>query len=369
MKRRNVRTAVDSDLQAIAALHAKIYPSGVGGSSERRLSYLKNILFQHPWRNEHLGSLVYEDSSDEIVGFLGVMPRPMLFNGEAMQMAISHNFMVEPESRASLASLSLAKAFFSGPQTLSVCQPTNEISRKLWRVFGAMPAHLYSLTWIWPLRPVAYFVDRLRNRSVSSIFGTIGTHLANLLDRSDRLSRIQGIHPPTHQYACEELSVENLLDSICEFSSHRILKPIYDEHSFHWIFDALRRKRRLGKLVSRQIRKDNGQKLGYYLYYANAGGISQVLQFGGRTGSVEEVLNELAYDAWTNGAVALSGWFDPLYAEEISAKSLFLKYEHQAPLLIQATESTVEGTIGKGQAFLSPLEGEWGLWSHDGGET
>jgi len=51
------------------------------------------------------------------------------------------------------------------------------------------------------------------------------------------------------------------------------------------------------------------------LYYANINGVSQVLLVGGRARGVGEVLNELARDAWENGAVALAGWLDPQYAE------------------------------------------------------
>jgi hypothetical protein len=366
MERGRVRAAVDEDLPAIAALHAKIYPAGAGGSSERRLSYLNNILFQHPWRDERLGSLLYEDSAGKIAGFLGVMPRPMLINQESVQMAISHNFMVDPESRASLGSVSLAKAFFAGPQTLSVCQPADETSRKLWRACGATPARLYSFTWVWPLRPMAYVVDRLQDHAIPSTLRTVGTHLAKLLDRGGRFTGMSVFHPPVHQHACEELTAEGLLDCIREFSSNRVLKPVYNEQTFKWIFNALQGKRRLGKLIGRQVRRDDGQRLGYYLYYANTNGVSQVLQVGGRSGGVGEVLKELAYDAWKNDAVALSGWLDPHYAEDIAAKSLYLKYDHQAPLLIQSAESAVEFAVGTGRMFLTPLEGEWGLWSHDG---
>jgi len=188
---------------------------------------LKNILFQHPWRDERLRSLLCEESAGKIIGFLGVMPRPMLLNREQVQMAISHNFMVDPENRASLGSVRLAKAFFSGPQTLSVCQPADEISRKLWCACGAIPARLYSLTWIWPLGPMAFAVDRLQNRAISTKLLRIGTHLAKLLDRGGRYSGLSAFQPPDHEYICKDLTTEGLLDCICEFSSNRILRPVY----------------------------------------------------------------------------------------------------------------------------------------------
>lgn len=365
MERGRVRAASREDLPAIATLHAKIYPSGAGGLLERRLAYLDRILFRHPWSTDRLPSLVYEDSAGQVVGFLGVMPRPMLLHDERIQMAISHNYMMDPDSRSSLGSVNLAKAFFSGPQSFSVCQPNTDISRKLWQVGGATPARLYSFSWLWPLRPTGYVVDALRRRGLSRKLLSVVAAFARFLDAGARRTGLEVFQIPRQQHSREELTAEGLLGCMQEFSSHRILRPEYNEQTFNWLFDAMREKQRLGTLIGRRVRKVGGQVLGYYLYYANAGGVSYVLQVGGRKSAVAEVLNELANDAWENGGVALSGWLDPHYAEEISAKALYCKYEHEAPLYLHAVEPAVEFAVATGRAFLTPLEGEWGLWFHN----
>ena len=209
-------------------------------------------------------------------------------------------------------------------------------------------------------------MDRLQNRADPTKLLSFGSYIANLFDCGARYAGLRVFQPPVQQHVCEELNAENLLECIQEFSSNRTLRPIYTENTFQWILNALRGKRRLGKLIGRQVRKDDGQRLGYYLYYANPNKMSQVLHVSGRTGNIGKILQELAYDAWTNGAVALSGWLDPYNAEEMATHSSYLKYDYQTPLLIQSTDPTVELAVGSGRAFLTPLEGEWSLWSHEG---
>lgn len=69
-----------------------------------------------------------------ILGFLGVMPRPMLFNGQLIKAAPSSQFIVAPESRS--VGVMLLRAFFEGPQDLSLTDEANSISRKLWEKIG-----------------------------------------------------------------------------------------------------------------------------------------------------------------------------------------------------------------------------------------
>ena len=52
--------------------------------------------------------------------------------------------------------------------------------------------------------------------------------------------------------------------------------------------------------------RDRERLLGWYLYYAQAGGVSEVLQIAARDGSFDRVLLRLA-DAWRHGAVAVRG--------------------------------------------------------------
>ena len=365
MARGRVRAAVDEDLPAIVRLHEKIYATGAGGVYERRLAYLKNILFQHPWRDERVPSLIYEDTEGQIVGCLGVMPRPMVLQREPILMALTHNYMVDADHRSSLGSISLAQRFFSGAQQFSLCTPQDDTARKLWRACGASSARLYSFTWVRPLRPLTYIVQRLQQRSNTLKLWQVIQPLSRLVDKSASRLGYSPLPVLTRRHIREELTPEALLECMLEFASNRALRPVYTEATFPWLLEVLRGKRRYGRLKAQRVRTEAGQTLGYYLYYANDGGVSLVLHVNGKPGKLGEVLDELAREAWENGACALSGWLDPYCAEEISAKAAYLRYDHDAPLQMQSSQPAIELAVGGGQAFLTPLEGEWSLWFHN----
>jgi hypothetical protein len=84
------------------------------------------------------------------------------------------------------------------------------------------------------------------------------------------------------------------------------LQPVYDARSLAWLLDQTAHKTRYGRLRARAVR-DRERLLGWYLYYAQAGGVSEVLQIAARDGSFDRVLLRLLADAWRHGAVAVRG--------------------------------------------------------------
>src|SRR5262245_63779383 len=104
--------------------------------------YFEQIFFHNPWYDEDISSLVYENANGKIIGFLGVTQRPMLLQGSPIRMATSFHFMVEPESRASLAGVHLLKTFCSGPQDFSLTHGTGKSRRKGWMSARSSAAHL-----------------------------------------------------------------------------------------------------------------------------------------------------------------------------------------------------------------------------------
>jgi len=57
--------------------------------------HLSRIFLRHPWYAESLRSFVYQENGGKVAGCIGVMPRPMSFNGSRITAAISHSFIVE----------------------------------------------------------------------------------------------------------------------------------------------------------------------------------------------------------------------------------------------------------------------------------
>ena len=360
-----VHIASPTDLSQIVTLYSRVYPKVNPASLESRASYLRQLLFEHPWRSSGLSSLVYEDKAGHIIGFLGVIPRPMMFHDKPITMAISHNFMVDPTNRNTLAGVALAKAFFSGKQMLSITQPQNGPSRKVWKAFGAASVALQGLSWVWPLRPASYLVDRLRERKLSAVCSTILKPVCWLLDAAG--TRVVTQQSQGERTSCirENLSLEDLLACIDESSQPYALRPVYDLATLKWLLTLLLQKKKYGELRKQCVRLANGQRIGYYVYYAKPKGISYVLHIGARAGMFGTVLDDLGRDAAERSAVALSGWVDARYIEEVSARAFYLKHRCDDPLLTQTLDPEVQTCLESGNTFLTPTESEWWTWFPD----
>jgi hypothetical protein len=340
-----IRPFVERDLPEIAALHGRIYPTGAGGSLERRTAYLRRILLEHPWRTDRLPSLVCEAGGGRLIGLLGVMPRPMRVHGRIIYMAVGHNFMVNPEDRHSLAGLKLLRTFLAGEQELSLCEPVGESTRKMWEALGGAVAPLQSLHWTWPLRPVGYLVAWLQGRGLPERIGVALGPACRLLDAVLARARRHSGRPPRTRR--QHLTVEELRPLADELAEGYAVRPVYDDRTLRWLLGVLAGKKRWGKLRIRSVHALDGPTLGYYLYYANEGGVSPVLQIGARPGAMEAVVDDLTDDAWSTGALALSGRLDQRYAELISDRGSYFKYTG-SPLLFHTRDPGLQSAIYKG---------------------
>jgi hypothetical protein len=312
---RGIRPFVREDLTAIMDLHARVFGPTQPISAHELAAYFEKIFFENPWLEEDLPSLVYEESI-RIVGFLGIIPRPMLLGSRPIRLAVSNHFMVDPASRSTLVGIELMRAFFAGPQELSLAEGNN-ISRAIWEALGGLTSLLYSVHWTRPLRPVRYVMSQLRRRGLPTSLALAARPFCRLLDGV--ATRIpQSPFHPVPQAPEEDLTVETLLHCLSSLSKSYTLYPCYDRRSLEWLLDVLRQKNKHGQFRKAVIRKADGVVAGWYLYYANTGGMSEVLQIGAKADSVKLVLDNLIYHAWRQGAIALTGRIEPRFMQELS---------------------------------------------------
>src|SRR5262249_30690096 len=164
MKAARIRTLASIDVAQVARLHHSLYRSGEEYSRDIELAYklfFHDVYLGNPWYEQQLSSLVYEEADGKITGFLGVMPRSMRIGGRPIRAAISSMFMVEPNSRSSLAAVQLMKTFISGPQDLSLADEATEGARALWERLGGHTSTLNSIYWTLPLRPASFLNVRM----------------------------------------------------------------------------------------------------------------------------------------------------------------------------------------------------------------
>lgn len=357
-----VRRFVEEDIPEVADLHRTVFrlvSVTSWGWLECYEAYFKEVFLNSLWQDEELSSLVYEDSDGRIVGFLGVIRRKMLLNGELVRIAICSQFIVHPQKRG-VVGLQLIRALFEGHQDLSITDEANDATRRIWESRGGSACPLYSIHWTRPLRPAQLALSILRRRKPLGSTARACGPFTRIVD--DIAARLDGIlfRQPIPRLSGEDLDETTFLACLPEFTDGRLLRPQYDDHSLKWVLERAGLKRGGGRFEKVVVRNEHRRIAGWYLYYVDLSGIGQVLQIAANGYSINDVLDHLLYHAWVRGVVALSGRLDPFFIKELSDKHClfhcggpWMVVHSKRPELLQA--------IYRGDAFLTRLEGEWCL--------
>jgi hypothetical protein len=326
-------------------------------SSAALPDYFEEIFFHNPWYDESIPSLVYEESDGKIIGFLGVAPRRMLFLDRPIRVAVSFHFMVEPEGRSSMAGVKLLKAFFAGPQDISLTDGAGQVGRRVWEGVGGATAWAYSLLWTRILRPARYALDLLARRKTFSPFARALSPTCDLADAAARrmLPRYFPDTPP--QSSEEDLDVETFLRYLPQFSKVAALKPVYDEHSLRWLLKHAEQMKLFGDFKTALVRDASRKVIGWFMYYLKPGGMCTVFQFAAREGAINEILDSLFNHAWRRGASAITGRLYPRFMQELSDKRCYF-HRGGGWMLVHSKNDKLLDVVQRGDAFLTGLEGE-----------
>lgn len=354
-----VNRFVEKDIPDVANIHVKVNHKVDNPASEALKSYYKEIFFHNPWRDNDLPSLVYRSKKGKIVGFIGVIPRRMIFKGKLIRVAIAHRLMVDPNSNYPLAAIKLIKTFFSGPQDMSFSDGANDIGRKFWEGMGGSTAYLYSMNWIRPLRPCRYATSLLGKKRGFRLFSITSWPICCLVDSlSARIQSSPFRTAPSETYESIDIDDEILLSCISEFSKELSLYPEYDSKTIKWLMYFLQSNKHRGILKSFVVYNRKNQPIGVCLYYLNSKKIGEVMLLAARGDSRDGVLKCLLYHAWQEGAISIFGRLEPKFLQNFWDYNCLIKRGSWA--LVHARNPDILNIINQGYGFLSALEGE--LW-------
>jgi len=355
-----IRQCVKDDVAAVAELWAKTFHLRASSGMESLATYLDEIFFSNPWCEDNpLSSLVHHDRKGRITGFLGVLPRRMRFRGQPIQVAVASQLMVDRNEPSAFTALELLRRLFSGRQDLTFSDGANDLSQKLWEAAGGSVAIPYSLNWTRILRPAGYWAGQCTARELFLPFVKASGLIRKTLDAV--AARIPGspymFPDPSSYYAELEPSEETVLECLSGMTRGRELQPQYDLRSLGWLLEKAREQSKHGRLRASVVRNKRAEVVGWHLYYAKRRGVSQVLQFGGKEASFEDVLRSLFRDAWVQGATAISGQVDPKYARLLAKNHCGFTWT--GGVLAHSKNREIANAIHRGDAFLTRLDGEW----------
>jgi hypothetical protein len=353
-----LRILAENDIAAVAALFGRVFPEHRWASQAACESYFREMLFDNPWHDLGLPSWIAEENG-RLVGFQAVVPRPMQFRGRPIRVAVSCQFMVDPDERHGLVALQLAKACISGPQDLTLADGANDTSRRMWIGLGGAAPLLYNLHWVRPLRPAGYMLSLLEERAaLASPLALAARPLGFLADAFSVRLRPNRFLRDEAEAAEGELDPATMLAHLPDTMDGSALQPVYDVHALAWLLKHVALKTRHGTLRARVVCDDKLRPIGWYLYYVQAGRMGEVVQIAARSGAFDRVLQRLLADAWRHGAVAVRGRLDPRHVQELSDQHCWLRQEGPRTLA-HSRDAEIMAAIQLGDATLSRLEGEW----------
>jgi hypothetical protein len=112
-----------------------------------------------------------------------------------------------------------------------------------------------------------------------------------------------------------------------------------------------------GQLVLNSLHA-KGAVVGWYMYYANKGGQSEVLQLVADPGWAAPVLDSLAYDAWLRGATSLSGVLHSAMLAPLAERRAVFDPSVRW-MLVRTQHPAILDAFIRGRSLLSRLDGEW----------
>jgi hypothetical protein len=361
----SIRPMGRNDLDAVASLYERVVRSGSATPAPGLRAWFERTLFDHPWMDADIPPLVAVDDRGGVVGALGSHVRRLRIDGEPARLAVSGQLVVAPEGRHLASGALLMRAYFAGPQELTITDGATEVVRSIWERLGGDAAPLQCIEWWRPLRAwrsaTAVWQHRRERRNARPLPAVLG-RVADTLDSvSPSLVRRLGRAPAT----AEPLTSASLTGALPAITGRLRLIPDYDPMFIEWLMAELAAITVRGELRARLVRDSDGVARGYFVYYLVRGGLSPVIALVAPNDAMTAlVLDALIEDADAGAAAALHGRLEPRLLEPLARHRAFLRYVGGA--LAYAPNPAILALAISRHALLTRLEGEWWMAPHLG---
>jgi predicted N-acetyltransferase YhbS len=356
-----VRALTGSDIDQVAELHNMVFLPSRPMTPQVRQRYrqwLETVFLNNQARLSGYDPLVYEHEGS-VVGFIGVAGRRFTLRGQTYTGTLHSNFIVHPEHRGRGVGGALFRAYLELPRDFAFVDEVVESNRPLHESLGMTPSLAQSVRWILPLRPVRRFASLFTDRLLPKALRPVCLLPAYPMDAMLR-------HMPRSPYKfrapdlqVKPMSGAELASLIAGFQGEDLLRPDHAGGSTEWLVERARsmQEHGHGQLVLNSLHA-KGAVVGWYMYYANKGGQSEVLQLVADPAWAAPVLDSLAYDAWLRGATSLSGVLHLLFLAPLAERrAVFDPWVRW--MLVRTQNPSILEAFMRGQSLLSRLDGEW----------
>lgn len=360
-----IRALERADLEGAVAVFDLMLGSGRGRAEPAHVEFFRRTLFEGPWADLELPSLVAEDDDGTIVGFMTVSPRRMRLGSRAVRMAVCADLCVMPEAQRRAIGVRLVQRALQGPQDAALSDTASEVVRRVWTRLGGTAVPVTAIDWVRVFAPWRIGAQRAeahlhRPRARRTLArGAAG------LDRATVIAARGLLAAPAPATGGEEpLTARVLVDALPAVSHGMALRPDYDEAYVAWLIGELARVPARGELVASLVRhggapSGDGRRIaGWYVYHLLPGRACEVLAVAAPNhADLELVLDHLFADAYRRGAAALRGRLEPRLVGAVARRRCRLRYG--GPALLHTRDAELAQAVLAGDALLTRLEGEW----------
>ncbi len=356
-----VREFVKSDVAQVVTLYWNYLAERSGPVPAELCASFTELYFSNPL-SDGSPSFVHQNVSGEVLGFMGVTTRTMLLSGHPIRVGFAGNFVVHPNGRSGVAAPSLLGAYIAGDQDLLITDTANNISRHLMERLGFQTIPELNIHWARPLRASQYLIHGLARgmsprastalRLATKPFWGVANRVAeNIFNHSGKAK--------APLYA-SELTVESLLDGLTGFLKDRTLQAQYRMEELRWLLRFMGRNSKRGTLRGVLLHDGGHKTVGWYLYYANRGGIGEVVRTAGPLDLFQDIFGHLVEDAREQGVIALHGRADFRRLADLSDQGCFFTCRG-GWMLAFTPHAEIMDILRSANVSLSRLDGEWCL--------
>ena len=260
------------------------------------------------------------------------------------------------------AGIFLLREYLSGAQDLSITDGANPASRLIWQRVGGQTAHLNALAWYRIFRPWSASTEVLLRSAAWRPARRVAEPLASGLDVATRAATRKRFKVEPSALETRALTTSALLEHLPEFTRNLRVHPRYDAAFLDWLFSTMAQSKARGELVKNLVCRPDGAVIGWYIYYLQRGGISEVVQIVSTPRHVDGVVADLFAHAERGGATVLRGRVEALVLEAVTRHRASLSFQGDA--LIHSREQDLLGAVMSGKALLTRAEGEYWMSHH-----
>lgn len=346
-----------ADIPDVVALRQRCFAHSAHSTNASAERYYHEILFESPWYDPELPSLVYEDGSGRIAGFVGVLARRLCLSGEALRVAVPTQMSVAPESRG-VGGVQLLKHLFEGPQDATLCDIANQRMRAVWERLGGVTLSMHSLQWTHALAPATWSVRNVPGGIMWRAARRGALPALRLLDGVTAAKRRSKEATSAADVIKLPPSAETMM-RLAETCAPDGIAGRYTPGELSWLFGQLAQKVGSAALRIVAVPNDDGEWRGWYAYVATPDRIAEVAHIAARRAQYRAVLTHLMEDARAQHLHAVRGRLDPRHSREWTERA---DLTADGPwMIVHSRRAEVIAAIHHQNCQLSRLDGEWWL--------